>query len=338
MPAATVPDVVRLARRQRPPLPDDVGANQAGARTAANPVETLEVTLPPGEALENVPRSAREAGHDGRRRGHARSGSCARERRSSRRGARSASSPRRRARAAVPRGDAASRPEPRRAAARRRPRSSATRASSCCPSGRRWRSSRCATRACSVIGAGALGSPVALYLAGRGRRAARDRRRRRRRALQPAPPAAALHARRRACRRSSRAAAKLRFLNPEIVVEPYQVRVDADERRRAGRGPGPRGRLLGLLRDPLRRQRGLLRGRRRPRRGRRGGLERARDDDRAGAHRLLPLRVPDGAGRTRRRAPGGHPRARRGRDRLAAGARGAEVPDRRAARRWSTRS
>ena len=26
--------------------------------------ETLEVTLPPGEAVENVPRSAREAGHD----------------------------------------------------------------------------------------------------------------------------------------------------------------------------------------------------------------------------------------------------------------------------------
>ncbi len=28
------------------------------------PGETLEVTLPPGEAVENVPRSAREAGHD----------------------------------------------------------------------------------------------------------------------------------------------------------------------------------------------------------------------------------------------------------------------------------
>jgi TusA-related sulfurtransferase len=26
--------------------------------------ETLEVTVPPGEALENVPRSARAAGHD----------------------------------------------------------------------------------------------------------------------------------------------------------------------------------------------------------------------------------------------------------------------------------
>lgn len=26
--------------------------------------ETLEVTLPPGEAVESVPRSAREAGHD----------------------------------------------------------------------------------------------------------------------------------------------------------------------------------------------------------------------------------------------------------------------------------
>jgi tRNA 2-thiouridine synthesizing protein A len=28
------------------------------------PGETLEVTCAPGEALENVPRSAREAGHD----------------------------------------------------------------------------------------------------------------------------------------------------------------------------------------------------------------------------------------------------------------------------------
>jgi tRNA 2-thiouridine synthesizing protein A len=27
------------------------------------PGQTLEVRLPPGEALENVPRSAREAGH-----------------------------------------------------------------------------------------------------------------------------------------------------------------------------------------------------------------------------------------------------------------------------------
>ncbi len=48
-----------------------------------------------------------------------------------------------------------------------------------------------------VVGAGALGSPVALYLAGAGRRPARDRRRRRRRAVQPAPPDPALHARRR---------------------------------------------------------------------------------------------------------------------------------------------
>ncbi len=29
-----------------------------------DPGETLEVTLPAGEAVENVPRSAREAGHD----------------------------------------------------------------------------------------------------------------------------------------------------------------------------------------------------------------------------------------------------------------------------------
>src|SRR4051795_3996095 len=69
-----------------PPVPDDVGADQAragaprGRRDArgapapgggARPVwgaraagETLEVRLPPGEAVDSVPRSAREAGHD----------------------------------------------------------------------------------------------------------------------------------------------------------------------------------------------------------------------------------------------------------------------------------
>ena len=75
------------------------------------------------------------------------------------------------------------------------------------------------------------------------------------------------------------------------------MRVDADERPRARRGAGPRGRLLGLVRHPLRRQRRLLRregaaGRaRRPRDGRDG------HEHQAGPHRLLPLRVPVGTGR-----------------------------------------
>ena len=122
------------------------------------------------------------------------------------------------------------------------------------------------------------------------------------------------------------AAAKLRFLNPDIVVEAYRVRVDETNVARAGRGPGPRDRLHRLVRDPLRRQRRLLRRRHRPGRGRRGRLERARDDDPARARppataarsRPAPTDAPTCA-EAGIAGPGG------GRDRLAAGARGAQA-------------
>ncbi len=77
-----------------------------------------------------------------------------------------------------------------------------------------------------VIGAGALGSPVALYLAGAGvgRLGIADDddvelSNLHRQPLHFTPDAGAPKA--------ESAAAKLRFLNPEIIVEPYRVRVDA---------------------------------------------------------------------------------------------------------------
>jgi TusA-related sulfurtransferase len=62
MPVATVPEMVHSL---------DVSALRCPmtwVRTKVElerlePGQTLEVTLPPGEAVENVPRSAREAGH-----------------------------------------------------------------------------------------------------------------------------------------------------------------------------------------------------------------------------------------------------------------------------------
>ena len=80
-----------------------------------------------------------------------------------------------------------------------------------------------------MIGAGALGSPVALYLAGAGvgRLGIAD---------DDAVELSNLHRQPLhftpdiGVPKVESAAAKLRFLNPEIVVEPYQVRVDADER------------------------------------------------------------------------------------------------------------
>ena len=78
-----------------------------------------------------------------------------------------------------------------------------------------------------MIGAGALGSPVAPYLAGAGvgRLGIVDDdvvelSNLHRQPLHFTPDVGVPKAE---C-----AAAKLRFLNPEIVVEPYQVRVDAD--------------------------------------------------------------------------------------------------------------
>jgi adenylyltransferase/sulfurtransferase len=88
-----------------------------------------------------------------------------------------------------------------------------------------------------VVGAGALGSPVATYLPGRGRgrlgivddddvEVSNLHRQ-----------LAALHARRRR-RQGRQRAAKLRFLNPEVVVEPYQARFAPRDAR--GRRPGRR--------------------------------------------------------------------------------------------------
>ena len=78
-----------------------------------------------------------------------------------------------------------------------------------------------------VIGAGALGSPVALYLAGAGvgRMGIVDDdvvelSNLHRQLLHFTPDLGVA--------KSESAAAKLRFLNPDVVVEPYQMRVDAE--------------------------------------------------------------------------------------------------------------
>ena len=52
------------ARRHRRHLPADLGADQARARAAGARRGRWWCACPPGEALENVPRSAAEAGHD----------------------------------------------------------------------------------------------------------------------------------------------------------------------------------------------------------------------------------------------------------------------------------
>ena len=78
-----------------------------------------------------------------------------------------------------------------------------------------------------VIGAGALGSPVALYLAGAGVGRlgivdddAVELSNLHRQLLHFTPDLGVAKA--------ESAAAKLRFLNPDVVVEPYQMRVDAE--------------------------------------------------------------------------------------------------------------
>jgi molybdopterin-synthase adenylyltransferase len=78
-----------------------------------------------------------------------------------------------------------------------------------------------------VIGAGALGSPVALYLAGAGvgRMGILDDdevelSNLHRQLLHYTPDLGVAKA--------ESAAAKLRFLNPDVIVEPYQMRVDAE--------------------------------------------------------------------------------------------------------------
>ena len=63
MPAATVPDMVHTldVTGLRCPM-TWVRTKLELERLPAG--ETLEVRLPPGEAVESVPRSARDAGHD----------------------------------------------------------------------------------------------------------------------------------------------------------------------------------------------------------------------------------------------------------------------------------
>ena len=185
--------------------------------------ETLEVTLPPGEAVENVPRSAREAGHavvGGRH---------------DDRIVRAMSEPARGAASC-----ARSPPPPRGGI----PTSRARRAAAAGPTpllsdAEMERYSRqlvlpewselaqLALRDASVlvIGAGALGSPVAMYLAGAGvgRLGIADSdvvevSNLHRQPLHFTPDTGVAKA--------ESAAAKLRFLNPEVVVETYQVRVD----------------------------------------------------------------------------------------------------------------
>ncbi len=168
---------------------------------------------------------------------------------------------------------------------------------------------------------------------GRRRGPAGHRRLRRRRGLEPPPPAAALHARRRR-RQGPQRGGEAALPQPRRGRRALPGALRAADAR--GRRPGRR--LLGLVRDPLRGQRGLLRGADPARRGRRGRARRARDGDPAGRLGLLPLRVPGAAAARLGAELRGGRRARPGRrrDRLAAGARGAEAAGRagwRAARR-----
>ena len=154
-----------------------------------------------------------------------------------------------------------------------------------------------------VVGAGALGSPVAAYLAGRGRRAARDRRLRRRRALEPPPPDAALHARPRRAEGRERG-------GQAALPQPGDRRRALPGALRAGdaRGRRPRRRLLGLLRDPLRGQRAPAAPRASPLvEGGVVGLSGPRDGDPAGGERVLPLRVPGAAAARAPRRPAPRP-------------------------------
>ena len=105
--------------------------------------------------------------------------------------------------------------------------SSATGASSCCPAGPRTSQVALADSNVLVIGAGALGSPVALYLAGAGvgRLGIADSdvvelSNLPRQPLHFTPDMGMA--------KVESAASKLRFLNPEIIVEPYNVRVEAE--------------------------------------------------------------------------------------------------------------
>ena len=247
MPAATVPAVARgrsTSPRSRCPM--------TWVRTK------LELErMAPGEALDVRCRAGRGAGERARARRARpgtrspsrarRSGSCAHE--SSRRALLRASSP-------APRRDVAAAAQPRRGRRSRR-RSPLTDAELerysrqlVLPEwGERRAAARSATRACWSSAPGALGSPVALYLAGAGVGRlgivdddAVELSNLHRQLLHFTPDVGVPKA--------HSAAAKLGFLNPEVVVEPYQVRLDAANAAGAGRGAGPRGRLLATRSRP----------------------------------------------------------------------------------------
>ena len=272
------------------------------------PGEELAVRCREGEALENVPRSAREAGHDGQRRGHddpdrARVSSS---RRSFLREL--AGSVRDVTAAAQPASLHESAPAPR--ARWRRRASSATRASSCCRSGARPPSGRCGAASVLVVGAGALGSPVALYLAGAGvgRLGIVDGdevelSNLHRQLLHFTPDVGVPKA--------HSAAAKLGFLNPEVVVEPYQVRLDASNAAGLIEGAD----LVVDCSDSFDTRYAVNAACCAARiplvRGRRARHERPRDGHPPGGVRVLPLRLPRAAaGRAELRDRG---RARPGR-------------------------
>ena len=143
-----------------------------------------------------------------------------------------------------------------------------------------------------------------------------------------------------ACRRRTAPPPSCGFLNPEVVVEPYQVRLDAANAAGAGRG---RTTSSSTARTPSRPATPST-----PPAARRGvplveggvlGMSGLVMAIRPGRDRVLPLRVPERRRPTRPRcADAGRARAGRGRDRLAAGARGAQAADRASASRSPTPS
>ena len=182
-----------------------------------------------------------------------------------------------------------------------------------------------------VIGAGALGAPVALVP--RRRRASGGW------ASSTTTPSSCPTCTASCCTsrptsatpKAESAAAKLRFLNPDVVVEPYQMRVEASNAAALVEGQDlvvdcsdafatryAVNAACCAARVPLV-EAGVL------------GHVRAGDEHQAGPDRLLPLRVPERAGR--RAALRGRRGARPGcgRDRLAAGAGGDEAADGRGA-------
>ena len=133
------------------------------------------------------------------------------------------------------------------------------------------------------------------------------------------------------------AAAKLGFLNPEVVVEPYQVRLDAANAAGLIEGADLVVDCSDSFETRYARQRRVLRGADPARGGRRARHERARDG-RSGRGRPPATAAPSPS-RRRRRAhlrEGGRARPGGRRDRLAAGARGAQAADgRRRAAGWT---